>query len=391
VQDDLVGVLGNPLFSERRFFMRKRNVSFFGTLTCLAIAGLLAFSTNSAFGQHPGADPVVIIDGEQVAWWWGDGSAPFHNGHVIGTANIYDGGRLENYGIIGNATLTGNTQSSPPFRPTPFLRNVDQGAIGRLHIEGERGSTVENLNGSIATVSVAGSVRGGVLFNANSSSIIGTVNIESGSTYRVDNVAAATIGEVSMAGGNVFNYESGNIGRAIITGGMINNHNGGVIETLSLNGGTVNNISRIDNLTYTAGNYDGRRASSLTSGEKNMDGIGIIGTLTVAGDSRGIDWGNVRAANVIGGGTLQNDGGFIDRLNITGNGLVQNFGGNWWGQSVIGTATVTENGLLQNLRGAEIKSATVRGNGLVQNSNALIETAVVEDNGILQNSRSCLH
>jgi hypothetical protein len=63
------------------------------------------------------------------------------------------------------------------------------------------------------------------------------------------------------------------------------------IGSLSLDGGTVGNISRIDEMTYFQGTYNGTQARN--SSETLVNGNGSIGTLTLAGDSTGIDWGIV--------------------------------------------------------------------------------------------------
>jgi predicted outer membrane repeat protein len=54
--------------------------------------------------------------------------------------------------------------------------------------------------------------------------------------------------------------------------------NNGTIGTSFLNSGTVNNAGRIDEMNYAGGSYSG---------------TGSIGTLTVAGNSSSINWGNV--------------------------------------------------------------------------------------------------
>jgi len=69
----------------------------------------------------------------------------------------------------------------------------------------------------------------------------------------------------------------------------------GTVGTAILNGGIMLNTGRIENLTYKCGYYKGREEwwFGYQWGEEYRMWYGSIGTLTLAGDSTGIDWGIV--------------------------------------------------------------------------------------------------
>ena len=97
------------------------------------------------------------------------------------------------------------------------------------------------------------------------------------------NSTAAIIRSVTVNGGWLQNSDCAIIESAIVNGGELENVFAN-IESLTLNGGAVYNYrSVIDNLTYNGGTYSGYGAL----------GEGYIGTLTLAGDADGIDWGYV--------------------------------------------------------------------------------------------------
>ena len=133
-------------FNERNpNLMQKQTVSFSRTLSCLALVGLLAFSTNNAVAQvELDGVPLAYTDyrWEDMGWVfassrgnigfanvYNEGFADmfiFENGYTIGTVNIHSEPlrwhdiTLDNYGIIGTVNASGGRGS---------LRIVNDGAI----------------------------------------------------------------------------------------------------------------------------------------------------------------------------------------------------------------------------------------------------------------------
>jgi hypothetical protein len=136
--------------------------------------------------------------------------------------------------------------------------NSDTGVIGKLYLDGNGEVWNATYNGVIHEAET----RGGMLYNGG------------------------TVGKLTMYGGVVDNYfDNANIGNTTINGGELRNMWGN-IEKLTMNGGAVHNVGTIDKLTYSGGIYNAQS-------EYGRYYDGSIGTLTLAGDSTGIDWGNV--------------------------------------------------------------------------------------------------
>ena len=246
----------------------------------------------------------------------------------IGTANV-SGGELENYASIGTANVSGG-----------WLYNSDNATIGTATVSGTPtigGGRLDN-SGTIGTATVNGGSLGNSGYYSNAS--IGTANVSSGSLENYANIGTATI-----SGGGLYNY-SGDIGTATVSGGVLQNsytasigeatvsgngylenYGNATIDTMNLLGGTVANGSRIHEMTYTGGTYYGQIVVREQDPIRwvNVLYIGSIGTLTVAGDSRGSDWGSVGTVNVNSGGWFDNLAS-IGTANVNGDGYLENYG-----------------------------------------------------------------
>jgi len=193
--------------------------------------------------------------------------------------------------------------------PSIELATVNGGALynytGIIESAIVKGGLLENYD--YATIESA-TVKGGLL-KSWWGSTIGSVIVEGG---MLDND-----GEIDLAiidGGWLKNGgEWSPIQLAIINNGMLENSWGGRIESsVIVNGGTLNNVGyiasatmsggtvfnggQIEELTYNNGMYIGQIAKTFFPGEEREYEetlTGSIANLTLAGDSTGIDWGDV--------------------------------------------------------------------------------------------------
>ncbi|MCL2709655.1 MAG: PEP-CTERM sorting domain-containing protein [Planctomycetaceae bacterium] len=213
-----------------------------------------------------------------------------YNYATINTINA-DSGLFENYGgaFIDAAYLDGGGSLRNSFDGTVNIANIsgkaqltNWGLVNFLSLRTD--GAHESFNaGTIGTTDV----YGGALHNDyngpdwhHNSGSIGIANVrDSGMIQNNGIIDTANVYD----GGRVSNVNTNgysNIGEANVYGGFIINSATANIDVANLFGGTVNNASYIDHLTYTSGSYFGTRDGS-------------IGTLTLAGDARGIDWGFV--------------------------------------------------------------------------------------------------
>jgi len=127
----------------------------------------------------------------------------------------------------------------------------------------------------------------GLLNNFDSASITEATITDHGILHNFGNASITEV-TVNNAYARLYNSDSASITKATVNGGRLWNRDNASIETLFLDGGTIENGSTIANLTYTSGSYSGWywRMSP-------WEQTGTIGTLTLAGDSTGIDWGTV--------------------------------------------------------------------------------------------------
>ena len=295
---------------------------------------------------------------------------------TITNAMVY-GGEIINWAgsIITDATVYGGG-----------IRNGNRYSVGGGGFITDAkvyGGWIEQIYGTITEVTVS---DGGTIGNYFRSTIT-EANVYDGGTIHNWNAYTSsssspttdpTITEANVyEGGTIYNgnilYSSSSIGGTIteanVYGGQVSNMGRGSIGTLLLDGGTVGNIGQIDEMTYISGIYSGEQA--MYNGNV-LTGSGTIGTLNVAGDAAGIDWGNLEAANVGIGGTLVNDFG----RTITGTTVN---GGTLYNSSTITDAKVNDLGTIDNTTAGMITNATV--NGKVDYNNNIYEPGIINNDG----------
>ena len=181
------------------------------------------------------------------------------------------------------------------------IHNLDSATIDTLIVDG---STASNSgNAFIKTANI----HDGRLSNSGDA-IIETLTVNGGG-----------FGGVSNPGG-VSNYGNAIIETANVNGGNVRNWRNATIDMMNLNDGNVVNGNLIKEMTYTGGTYEGQityREEYFEDGRymglRDVHQTGTIGSLTVAGDSRGIDWGTVDNLDFVGNGSgFVSIGGFAD-------------------------------------------------------------------------------
>jgi hypothetical protein len=154
-----------------------------------------------------------------------------NNDGNINWANVYSGGLITNRS----------------FGPFPF------GTIGTANVY-ETGRIVNNAFVGTANIHDSGRVT-----NSGSNAVISTVYVYDNSL--LENRFSATIDTANVRNnGTIYNFGNATINTADIRSGTVNNYDAATIGAVFLNGGTVNNIGTIDNLVYTGGTYNGRQA-----------------------------------------------------------------------------------------------------------------------------------
>jgi len=234
-----------------------------------ALAILLVFSVNSAFGQSN-----IVLEGERMdnrgivdALIVNDGGEMWNTGSgFIGTATINDGGHMTNWGNNSTVnTVTINEGGS--------VNNRGNGFIIEAILDGGRMNNYGSGNVSSVTIN-----NDGYLANYGSGDV-GIVTINNGTLnhYGFGN----HIGVVTMYDGEFLSRSFTD--HVVMYGGHMNHYgfDNAYVSMLSLHGGDVLNRSRIENLTYIGGHY------SMGAGG------GVIGNLDVTADSSGINWGFV--------------------------------------------------------------------------------------------------
>ena len=195
----------------------------------------------------------------------------------------------------GQTRYLGNGMEPVPWQEGYYLPNI--GTADTISVEG--GTLYNGYLGGEGRITTA-NVNSGKLYNGygynyyegyNGVGKITTLNLNGGTVYN------GCIGYYDEDNDLYYNGY-GTITTANVKGGTLyNGYEGGAagIDSLLLSGGTVINTRWIVNLIYASGTYEGQ--------------TGYITTLTIAGDSTGVDWGNI--------GTLQfaDDGSGI--LSIT--------------------------------------------------------------------------
>ena len=212
---------------------------------------------------------------------------------VVGTitnATVSGRGELINYvgGTVGTVTI--NNGGYVTNDGTITTANVNGGGILYNHRSGACDDTRDS-DGTIGTATVSGT---GWLNNTGGT--VGTVTVAANATGtrgNLDNNGGGTITTVTMEGGTLYNYgvnHATNV-RSTIAHLTMNNgtvYNGGANSSSGGAGGLIST------LTYYGGTYFDHADSKFNN---NDLGYGTIGTLNLAGDSTGIDWGTVTNLN----------------------------------------------------------------------------------------------
>jgi len=267
------------------------------------------------------------------------GTVANHSGNTIGSAEVFMGGHITN--------LTGSIINETDIFLGGSIQNFSGGMINTARM------------GSGATVSNAGAIADLTYRDGNYSGIgtIGILNVDGDST----NVNWGSLATVNVNnGGTLQNRNGDTIASATANrGGNLINLSGGTISNARLAGGSVTNEGAINEMTYTGGSY-------------TRSGDGAIGTLNVAGNAAGTNWGNLLAAN-LNSGTLENkSGNVIVDATISG-GSLTNESAVFFGSRIV-NATV-DGGTLNNNGGAFIDS----GNGQI--TNATMKSGTVNNGG----------
>ena len=224
----------------------------------VVLATLVLAVSSPAIGQ-------IVLDDTEVGYS-NDGWLNFinpQNSNVNHATVGPDASRLMNYGTITTANVRGENYYQSAGR-TGHISN-----LGTIHILSVGGGMVDNgLEVPIGTIHSANiSGTNGTLVNL---ATIDTVTISAGWIYNLNHPYSSVYGT------------HGTIDTMNVIGGQVNNGGFATIDTVFFAGGTVNNISRIEQLTYFGGTYNGKQIEEPWWGSV-VTGTGTIGTLTVAG------------------------------------------------------------------------------------------------------------
>ncbi|MCL2710022.1 MAG: hypothetical protein FWE95_03990 [Planctomycetaceae bacterium] len=251
-------------------------ISSMGTITTANVNGGTLYNSS---GGGAGTITTANVDGGGLYnGYYGTGT--------ITTANVNDGilcngyGRYSHYGYFVNSVgriTTANVNGGTLLNGF----NSSEGRITTANVY--NGYLYNAFQGGASTFTTA-NVYGGTLYNGYNGGrgTITTANVDGGELSNGYANGTGTITSANVNGGTLYNgdFGTGTITTANVDGGDLYNRSMGNIANLAMNGGNVTNSGRIDNLTYYAGNY-------------SWVGDASIGTLILAGDSDGIDWGNV--------------------------------------------------------------------------------------------------
>ena len=328
------------------------------------------------------------------------GSLEMLGGTVSNMSSInnlnYTGGNYSGTGTVGTLTVTGDSRHID-WGSVRNLYNQSTGIIGNITLaggtsEGENRGTIGN-----ASVNLDGRINnysGGTIENATLNDG-GRIHNRGGTVENVtiyggwyDNgsgefITGSVTNDVVLEGGRLFNRYT--IDNATVVSGEFNNHAGSTTNNLTMTNGFVGNIGTINNLTYYGGTYEGHQTRG-SLGQVTLTGTGTIGTLTVAGDSTGIDWGNLTTANVNSGGNLYNFENTIATANVYQGGQLWNYREHYDpnpNSFNIERANI-DGGWMESHGRSRIERADVRNGGHLQN-HAGIVTANVE-NGTMTNT-----
>ena len=277
----------------------------------------------------------------------------------VGYLNVQSTGRVGNFSMTDTVVYNHGAIDHLTYNSGSYTRG-DFGTIGMLTIAGY----ANGVNwGSLDKVAV---VSGGMLVNYGGNTI---TDASVGDDGILSNYGAMTNATVNL--GSLYNDLDGTIDTVTVNGdGFFFNYSG-TINNASLQGGATYNAGRIEDMSYTSGNYYGQ-----------YDGnAGSIGSLTVATNTRGIDWGQVDRLDILTSGIVEsvtstgtvNNNGRIDALTYsggtyTGSGSIGtlNIAGNSIGMEWqnFGALNIVSGGLFENSFGTTLASAGLSGGTL---------------------------
>jgi len=200
-------------------------------------------------------------------------------GSTINAATINNDGAIENAGTIGTVSLNaryGGIGNLGQIDNLTYTSGLYEYRIDRL---------IENLTSSGYPVD-SYPLFVGANVNDFTDGTINTLTVN-GNATGIDwgNLVTATVNN----GGVLENVSGNTIGSARVNAGTLANSIGSTISNATISGGTVSNAGSITALTYNSGSYSG---------------TGSLGTVTIAGNSIGINWGNANTVNINSTGTL---------------------------------------------------------------------------------------
>jgi hypothetical protein len=330
-------------------------------------------------------------------------AAYLYNGYgggtgIIGTATI-DGryGRLYNgYGTHSTGTIETAIVNSSVWNSQNLYNGYD-GGIGTVGTATIYNGILYNGYGGDGAIKTA-TIYNGILYNGyeyayggiyGGTGTIGTVTVNGGNLYNgFGAVLPGTIETATLNGGYLYNYRAGRIDKMIYNGGIY--IGGGTLGTVTIAGNSmginwgdaatvnVSNTGTLDGYTLATGKIvnNAGTITSLTYNGGYYSGVGTVNNLTVNGNASAIDWGNLEMANVNNGGWLNNfSGRTVANAAVYGGTLSNNSGG------TIIDATVS-GGMLVNF--ASIIDATVSSGGFSNSGSGTITNATV-NGGLLVN------
>ena len=233
-----------------------------------------SYYTNEAI-----VNDAVINSQHQVGAYWHDAYVMNNgNGDITNAEVLF--GTLANNAAVTNATVSGNGT----------LSNYQDGTIQTAKVE--VGGYVANEG----TINEA-TIKGGILYNNRGSVGSDTATTVIDDTGWLYNSGGTVLGTVMVNGtgtlGNLENSGGGKItGTVAMNSGTLHNYGAGsdIVALTMYDGSTVRNgdAGRIGSVQFYGGIYFDNVDDKYTN-----FGTGSIGTLNLAGDSTGIDWGNV--------------------------------------------------------------------------------------------------
>ena len=281
-------------------------------------------------------------------------------------------GEIEVTGSLGNnRSYSGSITNNGTLR---FNQSENQTLTGGISGNGtliKEGTGTLTFGGNDRIYAGTTRVNAGTLTN-NSGSTIFNATLYGGTVTNDGAITALTYISGSYSGtgavsnltvnANASSIDWGNLTTAIVNGsGTFNNASGRTVGTATLNrGGTITNAGALTNLTYNAGAYSG---------------TGTLGTVTIAGNSTGINWNNATTLNVDSFRTLDSFTTASGKT-VSNSGTITNLtydGGTYGGTGAVSNLTVNANA--SSIDWGNLDLAKVNNGGLLENRDtAHIET-----------------